>query len=317
MRVTVVGKRIARFVFTLFLVTFLTTCLLSLVPGDTATAIAGPGASQDVIDALNEKYGFNDSVFERYVDWVSGAVQGDFGTSYTSGAPVTDLLKQRIPVTLQLAIGATVLSLIFATVLAMMSARRSGSLFDRTVSGLTYAQISLPSFVIAVLLVYIFGVKFEIFPVIGYTPLSEDVSENFMSMVLPVVSIALIEMVILQRVLRADLVDTLKEDYIMLARAKGLPVRTIMWKHAFKPASFSLLTLTAISAARLLGGTVIVESIFQLPGVGTLLLNGVMTKDLVLVQGLVSLIAIVFLVVNLLVDLAYGLLDPRLRTQAA
>src|SRR5262249_19173492 len=165
-------------------------------------------------------------------------------------------------------------------------------------------------------LIYVFAVRLEWLPVLGYERLSDGLTENLKTVALPVLAIALAETVALQRVLRADLIDTTKENYIMLARAKGLPTRTIMWKHAFKPSSFSLMTLSALSLARLIGGTVIVESIFVLPGLGSYLLNAILVKDLVVVQGVVAFIAIVFLVVNLVVDVAYGLLDPRIRTKA-
>ncbi|MET0919814.1 MAG: ABC transporter permease [Acidimicrobiia bacterium] len=316
-RARFIGGKFVRLVVTLLIVTFMTTVLLSLTPGDPAAVMAGEINDPEVIAAINKEYGFTRPIHERYMDWLGNALNGDLGTSYFSKQPVVDAIKERLPVTLELAILSTFIALVCAIPLAVACAKRPNSRFDRTVSGVTFAQVSLPSFVIALFLVYLFAVTFQVFPVLGYTPLSESVSENLRSIALPVISIAIGEMVALQRVLRADLVATTQEDYIALARAKGLSTRTIMWKHALKPSSFSLLTLSGLSLARLLGGTVLVEQIFVLPGLGSYLITSINVKDLVAVQGVVTFIAIVFLVVNFFVDIMYGVLDPRTRTARA
>lgn len=316
-RARFIGGKFVRLLVTLLIVTFMTTVLLSLTPGDPAAVMAGEINDPEVIAAINKEYGFTRPIHERYMDWLGNALNGDLGTSYFSKQPVVDAIKERLPVTLELAILSTFLALVCAIPLAVACAKRPNSRFDRTVSGVTFAQVSLPSFVIALFLVYLFAVTFQIFPVLGYTPLSESVSENLRSIALPVISIAIGEMVALQRVLRADLVATTQEDYIALARAKGLSTRTIMWKHALKPSSFSLITLSGLSLARLLGGTLLVEQIFVLPGLGSYLITSINVKDLVAVQGVVTFIAIVFLVVNFFVDIMYGVLDPRTRTARA
>ncbi|MET0894553.1 MAG: ABC transporter permease [Acidimicrobiia bacterium] len=316
-RARFIGGKFVRLVVTLLIVTFMTTVLLSLTPGDPAAVMAGEINDPEVIAAINKEYGFTRPIHERYMDWLGNALNGDLGTSYFSKQPVVDAIKERLPVTLELAILSTFIALVCAIPLAVACAKRPNSRFDRTVSGVTFAQVSLPSFVIALFLVYLFAVTFQIFPVLGYTPLSESVSENLRSIALPVISIAIGEMVALQRVLRADLVATTQEDYIALARAKGLSTRTIMWKHALKPSSFSLITLSGLSLARLLGGTLLVEQIFVLPGLGSYLITSINVKDLVAVQGVVTFIAIVFLVVNFFVDIMYGVLDPRTRTARA
>lgn len=316
-RARFIGGKFVRLVVTLLIVTFMTTVLLSLTPGDPAAVMAGENHDPEVIAAINKEYGFKKPILERYTDWLGDALHGDLGTSYFTKQPVWDAIKERLPVTLELAILSTFIALVCSIPLAVACAKRPNSRFDRTVSGVTFAQVSLPSFVIALFLVYFFAVTFQIFPVLGWTPLNESVSENLKSIALPVISIAIGEMVALQRVLRADLVATTQEDYIALARAKGLSTRTIMWKHALKPSSFSLLTLSGLSLARLLGGTVLVEQIFVLPGLGSFLITSINVKDLVTVQGVVTFIAIVFLVVNFFVDIMYGVLDPRTRTARA
>jgi peptide/nickel transport system permease protein len=295
----------------------LTTVLLALIPGDPAVIMAGTPADPKVVAAINQQYGFDEPIVERYGNWLSDALGGDLGTSYVTKQPVWEAIKERLPVTIELALLSTLLALVCAVPLAVLCATRPNSRLDRIIGAVTYAQISLPSFVIALFLVYFFAVTFEVFPVLGWTPLDESVSGNLQSVALPVISIAIGEMVALQRVLRADLVATTQEDYIALARSKGLSTKTIMWKHALKPSSFSLITLSGLSLARLLGGTVLVEQIFVLPGLGALLITAINTKDFVTVQGVVAFIAVVFLLVNFVVDILYGVLDPRTRTRAA
>jgi peptide/nickel transport system permease protein len=196
---------------------------------------------------------------------------------------------------------------------AIATARRPGGLLDRAVGGGSSAMISVPSFALALLLAYFFAYKLRVFPTFGWTALTDDPLQNLRGAFLPVVAISIGQAVIMMRVLRADLLETLQQDYIALARSKGLSSRTIMWKHALKPSSFSLLTLAGLTFAVMLGGAVIVESIFILPGVGRLLIEAIGRKDIIVVQGIVVFVALAFLLVNLLVDVLYGVLDPRTR----
>ncbi|MER7005474.1 ABC transporter permease [Dactylosporangium sp. NPDC000555] len=306
---------LSRLIATFLLITFVAALLLQLTPGSPATVIAGDNTSPEVIDAINRKYHFNDPLFVRYGDWLANALHGDLGTSYLTQQPVLEAILQRLPLTLELALLATVLALALAVPLAILCAQHQGSRLDRFVGAFSSAAVSAPSFVIAMTLIYLLAYRTHVFPVIGWTPFTDDPVQNLRGAVLPVVSIALADTVVLLRVLRADLIQTLQQDFIALARSKGLSSRTIMWKHALRPSSFSLLTLSALTLARLLAGTVLVESIFVLPGLGTLLLDSITNKDLVTVQGTVAFIAIAFLVINFLVDLLYGILDPRTRVR--
>jgi peptide/nickel transport system permease protein len=308
--------RLIRLVATFLIVTFLTTFMLSLVPGDPALFMAGESASPEAIKAINAQYHFNDSVFTRYLDWLGNFIHGDLGTSYFTKQPVWDAIKERLPVTVELAVLATLLALAIGVPLAIATARRPQSRLDRTVGAVSSAAISLPSFVIAILLIYFFAFRLHIFPILGWTPMSDNLLENLKGCVLPVIAISIGETVVLLRVLRSDLIETLQQDFIALARAKGLSTRAIMWKHALRPSSFNLMTLSALQLARFLGGTVIVESIFLLPGLGSLALQSIAAKDLVMVQGIVTFIALAFLVINFTVDMLYGVLDPRTRVTA-
>jgi len=311
----IAGKFI-RFVVTILVVTFFTTLLMKLIPGNPAYLMAGPGAPQSEIDAITQKYHFNDNVFQQYASWLSHAIRGDLGTSHITQLPVTATLAQRLPVTLELAILAVLIGLVLAVPLAIVCATRPGSRLDQAMSALGFGAVSLPSFVIALLLVYVFAVTMHVFPVIGWTPLTENVWQNLRGAALPVTAIAIGQVVVFQRVLRADLIGTTQEDFIALARAKGLSTNAIMWKHALKPASFSLITLSGLSLASLLGGTVLVEQIFVLPGLGSNIVNAITDNDFPMVQGEVAFIAVAFLVINFAVDILYGVLDPRTRTKA-
>jgi peptide/nickel transport system permease protein len=310
------GLRVVRLIITFLLVTFLTSLLLLLAPGDPAYFIAGPDAPPEVIDAVRSQYRLDAPVLSRYVQWLGDFSQGDFGDSHFNRVPVADSIRQRIPVTLELAVLAMLLSLAVAVPLAVVCAQRAGSGLDRFANGVTSAFISAPGFVVALLLVYFLALRWQLFPVIGWTPLTKDVSDNLRGAVLPVLAISLGPMVAMFRVLRSDLMATLQQDYIALARSKGLSPRRIMWFHALKPSSFSLITLSGISFAGLMGGTVLIESIFVLPGLGQFVLQSINAKDLAAVQGAVAFIALVFLVVNFTVDMLYGVLDPRTRTAA-
>jgi peptide/nickel transport system permease protein len=312
-----VGKRLARFVTTFVLVTLLTAVLIDLVPGSPALYMAGEGATPDVLAAIDEKYHFDDPVIVRYGRWLGSLVtSGDLGTSHQTRVPVRQAIVERLPVTLELAVLSLAATLIVAIPTAVAAARRPGSPFDRAVGAVSSAMISVPAFASALLLTYFLAFRLRLFPLFGWTKLSEDVGKNLRGAVLPVASMVMAQVVIIMRVLRADLIQTLQQDFIALARSKGLSTRAILWKHALRPSSFSLLTLSGVAFGAFLGGAVVIENIFMLPGIGLLLYQAVGSKDLVTIQGVVSFFAISYLVINLVVDLSYGVLDPRTRRRA-
>jgi peptide/nickel transport system permease protein len=307
------GGKVLRLIAGIFIVTFLTTALTALIPGSPAQYIAGDAATPELIDQINEEYGFNDPFLVRYADWVANVLQGDLGKSPVTGTPVADAIAQRLPVTIELVLLALLLSMAIAIPLAIASARRPGSTFDRVVSAITFAQVSIPVFLTGLVLVLVVAILLRWLPAVGWVPITQDPLGNLRSAILPVVTIALAEVVALQRVLRADLISTLQEDYIALARAKRLSINRIMWLHALKPSSFSLVTLSGVQIARLIAGTVIVERIFLLPGLGSLLLTSIGTRDLIVLQGIVAFMAVAVLLINFALDFLYGVLDPRAR----
>ncbi|MFF2846288.1 ABC transporter permease [Streptomyces sp. NPDC058001] len=312
-----VVRRVGRSLLVVLLVTMAVTLLLSLAPGSVAEVVLGPSSTPESVAAMESKLGLDQPLWAQYGDWLAGAVRGDLGESPVTGQPVATAIVERLPVTLELAALALVLALAVAVLLAVASAGRPGSPADRAINALSSVFLSVPAFIAGPVLIYFFAVKAGWFPVTGWARVSEQgLGANLRAAALPVVAIALTEVASFHRLLRTDLVGTLREDYVEAARAKGLGRGYVMVRHALRPSSFSLVTLAGLSLGRLIGGTVIVESLFGLPGLGQLMAASITQRDLVTVQGTVVFIAVVYVVVNMLVDLSYQLIDPRVRKAA-
>lgn len=307
------ARQLLRLVAVLFCVTLLTYLIVNILPGDVAIAILGSLATPQDIAGLRADLGLDRPILIRYFDWLGSALTGDLGRSYRNSEPVAQAIADRLPVSLQLMVMAQVIALGIAVPVALLSVRRPGGLFDRISASAAFGFLAMPNFMLGVVLIYLFSVTLDLFPATGYTPLSEDIWGNLESMILPALTLGLVEWTVLMRVLRSDLLGTLKEDFILLARAKGLPPWRVLLRHALRPSSFTLITIVGLNIGGLIGGAVIVEQIFALPGVGRLLLGGIFNRDLILVQGTVSFIAVGFVVVNFLVDMLYAVLDPRVR----
>jgi len=307
------ARQLLRLVAVLLCVTLLTYLIVNILPGDVAIAILGSLATPQDIAGLRADLGLDRPILVRYLDWLGSALTGDLGRSYRNSEPVAQAIADRLPVSLQLMVMAQVIALGIAVPVALLSVRRPGGLFDRISASAAFGFLAMPNFMLGVVLIYLFSVTLDLFPATGYTPLSEDIWGNLESMILPALTLGLVEWTVLMRVLRSDLLGTLKEDFILLARAKGLPPWRVLLRHALRPSSFTLITIVGLNIGGLIGGAVIVEQIFALPGVGRLLLGGIFNRDLILVQGTVSFIAVGFVVVNFLVDMLYAVLDPRVR----
>jgi peptide/nickel transport system permease protein len=308
-----IAKRLVQLVVVLLTVSFLTYLLLDLLPGDPTIAIAGPAASLEERDEIREDLGLNDALPVRYVRWLGDAVTGDLGDSYVTKVPVTEYLRDRLPLSLQLMVYAQILALTISVPLGIATAYRADSWFDRGANTSAFALLSVPNFIVGVLLVYFFAVGTGWFPAIGNTPFRDDPVEHFRSMFLPSLTLALPLIAVYTRLLRTDMIATLQEDFIGMAKAKGLPTWHILLRHALRPSSFSLLTVTGISIGNLIGGALIVERIFGLQGVGDAIVRGIFQRDYLIVQGGVVIVCIAFVVINFTVDMAYALLDPRIR----
>jgi peptide/nickel transport system permease protein len=307
------ARQLLRLVAVLFCVTLLTFLIVNILPGDVAVAILGGLATPQDLAGLRADLGLDRPLLVRYFDWLGSALSGDLGRSHRSGEPVAQAIIDRLPVSLQLMVMAQLIALGIAVPAALFSVRRPGGLFDRLSTSTAFGFLAVPNFMLGIVLIYLFSVTFDLLPATGFTPLSEGLWGNLESMILPALTLGLIEWTVLMRVLRSDLLTTLKEDFILLARAKGLPPWRVLLGHALRPSSFTLITIVGLNIGGLIGGAVIVEQIFALPGVGRLLLGGIFNRDLILVQGTVSFIAVAFVVVNFLVDMLYAVLDPRVR----
>jgi len=310
-----VTKKLLRLVSVLFAVTALTFLMVDALPGDVAYEIAGEDATVEGVKAIREALGLDRNILIRYVDWLSGVVQGDLGISLRTNEPVADAIFTRLPVTLELMLISQVFALALAIPIGVISAYRSQSGLSKALGAAAFAFMSVPVFVMALVLIYIFALTFRWFPATGFAPFSEGLLTNLRSLMLPAASLALLEWAPLMRVLRSDMIATLQEDFILSAKAKGLPARKILFHHALKPSSFTLITILGIQIGHLVGGAVIVETIFALPGIGRLLVGAIYSRDLNMVQGCILLITLGYVAVNFLVDALYAVLDPRVRVQ--
>lgn len=306
-------RRLLAILPVLLAVSLLTFLIASLLPGDLAFVILGDQATPENVAALRHDMGLDQPLWWRYLSWLGHVLQGDLGRSFRTGQTVLQAVSERIPVSLELMLMAEFIGLLIGVPLAIACAARAGGAFDRFMTGSAFAMLSMPSFLMAILLIYLFAVELHWLPATGYVPFTEAPLANLRFFVLPALTLALAEWPGIMRVLRSDMIATLQEDYIVLAKAKGLKPSRILFVHALKPSSLTLVTVTGINIGRLLGGTLIVESIFALPGIGRLLVGAIYTRDLVILQGVVLLVACGFVIVNFIVDMLYAVLDPRIR----
>lgn len=311
--IKLVGRRLLYLLPVLFGVALLTFLIASLLPGDLAYVLLGDQATPETLTALRHDLGLDRPIALRFAHWLWHVLQGDLGRSFRTGQTVVAAIAERLPVSIELMLLAEIGALAVAVPLAIACAVSEGGRFDRFVTGVAFASLSVPALLSAIVLIWLLAVKLEWLPATGYVPLDEDVAGNIRSFILPALTLAAGEWPVLMRVLRSDMISTLKEDYITMARAKGLKPSRVLLVHALKPSSLTLVTVTGINIARLLGGAVIVESIFALPGIGRLLIGAIFTRDLVLLQGVVLFVGASFVLVNLAVDMLYAVLDPRIR----
>jgi peptide/nickel transport system permease protein len=309
-----VARRLLPLLATLVAVSFLTFLLTSLLPGDPAVQILGPqGATPEAVAEVRSDLHLDDPLLVRYGRWVGDVVRGDLGRSYRTGQEVRDAIGERLPVTLEIGGMAIVLALLGAIPLGMVSAYRAGGGVDRAVTGTSFALLAVPSFMMAILLILVFAEQLGLVPATGWVRLSDGLGENLRGAVLPALSISIGELAVYTRLLRSDMIATLQEDYISLARAKGMPTFWILLRHALRPSSFSLLTVVGLQVGAIMSGSVVVETLFALPGVGRLLVDSIYQRDLVMVQGIALVVAVSYVAVNFTVDIVYAYLDPRIR----
>jgi peptide/nickel transport system permease protein len=286
--------------------------LIEIVPGDPAQFMLGLNATPELADALREQLGLSGPPLERYFSWLFGMLQGDFGISYSYKVPVADLVADRIWISLPLAIYALALSTLIAFPVGILAATRRGSASDVSIMGLTQLGVAVPNFWFAMLLVLLFSITLRWFSAGGF-PGWQDPLLALRALTLPAVALALPQASILARVMRSSLLDTLNEDYVRSARAKGLSRAQTLWRHALRNALIPVLTIIGLQFSFLLAGAVIIENVFFLPGLGRLVFQGINQRDLIVVKSVVMILVFAVILVTFLVDIAYGLVDPRLR----
>lgn len=312
--VSLVLRRLATAVPVILGVSLLTFWILNLMPGNTALSLLGADATAAQVAQLEAELGLDRPAIERYLEWLGGLFKGDLGRSLASGQPVSSMIAERSAVTLELVMLAVVLSTTLAVGMALLAARRPGKTADRVGAVMGMIGISTPSYVLAIVLVLAFAVNARLFPSIGFVPIEESVLGNLRSLTLPTIALAMPYFGVCSRFVRGDLVEQMESyGYITTARAKGLGSWNVLLRHALPNSLVGLVTVIGLNLGPLIGGTVIVEQIFALPGLGSLLLQAVNVRDAAVVQGIVLVMAVVTLLATLCVDLLYMLLDPRIR----
>ena len=300
---------------TLVVASVVVFAVLEVVPGDPARLMLGMNATPEALQALRTELGLDQPVVLRYLAWAGGLLSLDLGRSYTYSVPVIDLVAERGAVSLPLALLALALSVAIALPVGLFAARRRGRAADALVMGVAQIGVAVPNFWFALILVYVFAVGLRLLPSGGFPGWDAGLWPAFKALILPAVALALPQGAILARVARSALIEVLGEDYIRTARAKGLPAGMVLRRHALGNAVIPVLTIVGLQFSFLLAGTIIIENVFYLPGLGRLVFQAITQRDLIVVQGVVMLLVAVVILVNLLVDLSYALVDPRLRAR--
>jgi peptide/nickel transport system permease protein len=307
-------RRLFHLAVVLFFVTLFVALLTAMLPGDPVDAIAGFGSPEQK-EALREDLGLDDPVYVQYGRWIGDFVTGDLGGYYsvTGERPVIDRVRDSLPVSLQLMLYAQVLALVIAIPAGVITAYRAGSRADKVANATAFGMLAIPNFALALVLAYYVGVELGWLPVSGYVKPSEDLVEHVRRMIMPTIALAVGQVAVYMRLLRSDMIATLQEDFITMAKSKGVSPRRVLWRHALRPSSLTLLTVAGLNVGTLIGGAILVEVLFSMPGVGTLLYEAIQARQYIALQSLVAIIAVGYVLVNFLVDVLYAVLDPRIR----
>ena len=308
------ARRLIAMIATMLVASVVVFVVLEVLPGDPAQVMLGVNAQPDTLAALRAELGLDRPVLERYGVWLIGLVTGDFGISYTYGVPVSELIGDRVVVSLPLALMAITLSTGLAIPLGVWAASKRGGAVDTAVMGFTQIGIAVPNFWLGLLFILLFAVNLRWLPAGGFAGWDAGTVTALKSLALPAVALALPQAAILARITRSAVLETLGEDYVRTARAKGLSRPAALWRHAVRNALIPVVTIMGLQFSFLLAGTIIIESVFTLPGLGRLIFQAIAQRDLIVVKNVIMLLAMSVIIVNFLVDMTYGLLDPRLRS---
>jgi len=306
-------KRLITLIATLVGASVVVFLVLEILPGNAAQILMGPDASPDAVAALATKLGIDRPPLERYWDWVTGMLTGDLGLSYAYSTPVSELVLERLAVTVPLAVMAMVLTVVIALAAGIYAAARHNRLGDVGVMGLSQVGIAIPNFWFAILLILLFSVHLKWFSAGGFPGWEEGVLQGVRALLLPAISLAVVQSAILARITRSAVLEVLREDFVRTARAKGVSQRATLWGHVLRNAMIPVVTVAGLQFAELLAGTIVVESVFYLPGLGRLIFQSISNRDLIVVRNCVMLLAAMVVIVNFIVDLLYAAIDPRVK----
>lgn len=309
-----VANRILTAIPTLIIVSMIAFGLQKLLPGDPVLTLAGEERDPAVLDLLREKYHLNAPVVVQYGYWVKGVVQGDLGLSLRSESPVADLIAQKLPVTLQLSALAMIIALLVGVPLGIVAAVRRGTAAEGAANIFALSGISVPNFWLGILLIFVVAVHWRLLPASGYVPPSQDPVQALKTLIMPAIVLSSPIAAYLMRHTRSSMLEALNADYVRTARAKGVPARAVIWRHALRNALAPIVTLVALLFGELMAGAVLTEQVFSIPGFGKLMVDAVFTRDYAVVQGVVLCVAAGFILMNMLADVLYIMINPRLRT---
>jgi peptide/nickel transport system permease protein len=315
---TYIVRRLLLTVFCLFMVTLIVFFAMRLLPGDPITIYIGQmsqsgSMSPEALDLLRHRFGLDRPIVIQYLTWVSGVVRLDFGDSIFYSQPVFTLLKERYPVTINLGLEAFVISTVLGVLFGVLAAIRRGKLADRIVTPLSYIGITVPVFWLGILMILLFGLYLKWLPIIGYTSPFDDIGMNLKQSIMPVICLSVGALAGIARQARSSMLEVVRQDYIRTAWSKGLRERLVIMKHALKNSLIPVITVLGLELGIILGGSVIVETVFSIPGIGYLMVNSIFAQDYSVVQSCTLVFAVVIIIANLIVDIAYGWLDPRIQ----
>jgi peptide/nickel transport system permease protein len=306
-------RRILATIPVIVVVAFVVFSLLYVTPGDPAAIMAGDNASTADIARIHAELGLDKSYFVRFAEWSTHILSGDFGTSLYTKLPVTHLVAQRLLPTLSLLISTLILAILVAVPLGALAAANHGTLFDRLAMVVSVLGFSVAAFVVGYVLAYNFGLKLRWLPIQGFSPPSAGIGKYLASLVLPTISLSFLYIALISRITRSTMLDVLSQDYVRTARAKGLSEFSVIFLHALKNAAVPISTVIGLGFASLIGGAVVIETVFALPGLGLLMVNSILSRDYPVIQGVLLMFSIAYVIVNLAVDLLYAVFDPRIR----
>jgi peptide/nickel transport system permease protein len=308
-----IARRIASIAIVMAVVGVTVFLILRLVPGDPIAILAGDNASQEQIDAIRKSVGLDDPLPVQFWRWAGAVLRGDFGISIFSGAPVLQLITERLEPTISLTLVTLFVAVPIAVAAGITAAARAGSAADRTLMALSVVGFSVPGFVVGYLLIYVFAITLKWLPVQGYVPIADGVWPWLQRLILPAATLGFAYVALIARITRTAMLDVLNEDYIRTAKAKGVAPTPTLFHHALKNAGVPIVTIIGIGLAVLIGGAIVTETVFNLPGVGRLVVDAIQKRDYPVIQGITLLLSATYVLVNLLIDLTYTLIDPRVR----